>query len=248
MSSSSDSMVRRSAKVIKSNILYVPEFRDVFVLLLRSFDEAKQSRSFLRDLIESTHIFLKIMETQCKGSNSLVVERKRKKRKAKKQAHKKSNKKSEEQLLKMWESISGEVDDYLTAKLPLPEEEVRVFDPASSTEPAEQKKEAMIRIKNSLMEKETGKAILLWNTVKEFWPEEFEGEENETEVLKQIIMADIEDNEQIIEKEFEEENDEETEDIVVRDEINFDFKEFIVKFANSKVYFSELVVSQILKI
>ncbi|CAD5116385.1 DgyrCDS5281 [Dimorphilus gyrociliatus] len=235
MSSSSDLVVKRSAKVIKSNILYVPEFRDVFVMLLRTFDEARQSRSFLRDLIESSHIFLKILESHCKGSNTIMVERKRKKKNKKKKIAKKPGKKTEDDLFRIWESISTDVDDYLALKIPLPEEEVRVFDPASSIEPSEQKKEAMLRIKNALMEKETGTAILLWNTVKEFWPEEFEGEENENEVLRQILMAEIEESENRVENDEEEDNEEDVEDVIVRDEINFDFKEFISKFANSKV-------------
>lgn len=38
--------------------------------LLRKFDEIKQLRSFIRDLLESTHLFLRF----CKGRNNLVVQ------------------------------------------------------------------------------------------------------------------------------------------------------------------------------
>lgn len=42
--------------------------------LLRKFDETKQPRTFLRDLVESTHLFLRMLERFCKGRNNLVVQ------------------------------------------------------------------------------------------------------------------------------------------------------------------------------
>ncbi len=50
------------------------EFREIFLTLLRKYDERMQPRSFLRDLVESTHLFLKMLERFCKGRNNLVVQ------------------------------------------------------------------------------------------------------------------------------------------------------------------------------
>lgn len=50
------------------------EYREIFLTLLRKFDETKQPRSFLKDLVESTHLFLRMLERFCKGRNNLVVQ------------------------------------------------------------------------------------------------------------------------------------------------------------------------------
>ena len=56
------------------NIFYLMEYREIFLTLLRKFDETKQPRSFLKDLVESTHLFLRMLERFCKGRNNLVVQ------------------------------------------------------------------------------------------------------------------------------------------------------------------------------
>lgn len=50
------------------------EYREIFLTLLRKFDERTQPRSFLRDLVESTHLFLRMLERFCKGRNNLMVQ------------------------------------------------------------------------------------------------------------------------------------------------------------------------------
>ena len=92
------------------------EYRDVFLLLLKKFDESKQSRlgtflmqicfnrragttalaksqiaslillcrGFLKDLIETTHLFLKMLEVFCKTNTHLVGQKKKRKTKKKK--------------------------------------------------------------------------------------------------------------------------------------------------------------------
>ena len=56
------------------NIFYLMEYREIFLTLLRKFDETKQPQSFLKDLVESTHLFLRMLERFCKGRNNLVVQ------------------------------------------------------------------------------------------------------------------------------------------------------------------------------
>ncbi|XP_016112157.1 protein timeless homolog, partial [Sinocyclocheilus grahami] len=74
MDRSKDENIQHSSNVIKSNIFYLMEFREIFLTLLRKYDERMQPRSFLRDLVESTHLFLKMLERFCKGRNNLVVQ------------------------------------------------------------------------------------------------------------------------------------------------------------------------------
>lgn len=54
-------VVRSSAKVIKSNIFYVMEYSETVLHLMSSFDELKHSPAYLKDLIETQHIFLKLL-------------------------------------------------------------------------------------------------------------------------------------------------------------------------------------------
>lgn len=50
------------------------EYREIFLTLLRKFDETKQPQSYLKDLVESTHLFLRMLERFCKGRKSLMVQ------------------------------------------------------------------------------------------------------------------------------------------------------------------------------
>lgn len=56
------------------NIFYVMEYRELFLALFRKFDERFQPRSFLRDLVETTHLFLKMLERFCRSRGNLVVQ------------------------------------------------------------------------------------------------------------------------------------------------------------------------------
>lgn len=50
------------------------EYRELFLALFRKFDERCQPRSFLIDLVETTHLFLKMLERFCRSRGNLVVQ------------------------------------------------------------------------------------------------------------------------------------------------------------------------------
>lgn len=50
------------------------EYRELFLALFRKFDERCQPRSFLRDLVETTHLFLKMLERFCRSRGNMVVQ------------------------------------------------------------------------------------------------------------------------------------------------------------------------------
>lgn len=50
------------------------EYREIFLTLLRKYDETKQPHSYLKDLVESTHLFLRMLERFCKGRKNLIVQ------------------------------------------------------------------------------------------------------------------------------------------------------------------------------
>lgn len=75
--------VRDSSKVIKSNIFYVLEYREFILTLLVNYDELKMSDTYLKDLIETQHIFLKMLEIFIGKDGSVMVQSKGKRRRKK---------------------------------------------------------------------------------------------------------------------------------------------------------------------
>lgn len=78
MDKSPDGTVKDSAKVIKSNIFYVHEYREFILALLVNYNELKMSDVYLKDLMETQHVFLKMFESFCGGEGSRVVVQKKK--------------------------------------------------------------------------------------------------------------------------------------------------------------------------
>lgn len=56
------------------NIFYLMEYREIFLTLLRKYDETRQPHSYLKDLVESTHLFVRMLERFCKGRKNLMVQ------------------------------------------------------------------------------------------------------------------------------------------------------------------------------
>lgn len=82
MDKSTDFSVKESARVIKSNIFYALEYRELLLTLLVMYDEVKMSYAYLNDLIETQHIFLRMLENYCgKGGQFIAQKKSRKKHK-----------------------------------------------------------------------------------------------------------------------------------------------------------------------
>lgn len=246
MDRSQDENIRQSANVIKSNIFYLMEYREIFLTLLRKFDETKQPRSFLRDLVESTHLFLRMLERFCKGRRNLVVQKKRVKRR--KSRGKKSVPEAEmtpEALEEAWGAVAEELRA-TGFQLSLTVREGMVpFDAASDTPLEEQRTEAMVRVQDALRARLGPEALGLLRAAREVWPEgdvfgsaDVEPEE-ELDLLKQILSANLPRPppvEPALEDRAEEmeELEEELEAVQVS-ETNFNFLDFIKRFANPNI-------------
>ncbi|XP_076124222.1 protein timeless homolog [Alosa pseudoharengus] len=243
MDRSKDENVRQSANVIKSNIFYLMEYREIFLTLLRKFDERTQPRSFLRDLVESTHLFLRMLERFCKGRNNLVVQKKKVKRRKRSQKKQTGPENTPETLEEAWQIVT---QDLRAASFQLPSsltEGAVPFDAASETPLEEQRTEAMVRIQDALIGRQGPEALGLLRAAREVWPEgdvfgavDVEPEE-ELDLLKQILFANLPrpaavDN--AMEEEEEEEEEEELESVRVS-ETEFNFLDFIKRFANPAV-------------
>lgn len=72
---------RENGKVIQSNVFYHPEYRDIFVTLLRNYYEVFQPMTSLCDVVECTHVYIRMMERYCSLNKHLVVKETRKRSK-----------------------------------------------------------------------------------------------------------------------------------------------------------------------
>ncbi|XP_056129542.1 protein timeless homolog isoform X2 [Lampris incognitus] len=244
MDRSRDESIRQSSDVIKSNIFYLMEYREIFLTLLRKFDETKQPHSFLKDLVESTHLFLRMLERFCKGRNNLMVQRKRVKRKKPRgQKQPSTSEPNQEALEETWKIVAEELK---TSGFQLSEvviENLVPFDAASETPLEEQRTEAMVRMQDALLAKLGPEALGLLRAAREVWPEgdvfgsaDVEPEE-ELEILKQILYAKLprSDPPEMEEEEDAVEFEEEELESVQVSEAEFNFLEFIKRFANPNI-------------
>ncbi|KAM3935169.1 protein timeless homolog [Leptodactylus fuscus] len=246
MDHSKDPSVRESSKVIKNNIFYMMEYRELFLALFRKFDETKQPRTFLKDLVETTHLFLKMLEKFCSGKSTVMVQtRKVKKKKKKKPSQSAEQPRSSEELDEIWKSISEKLNSCAMGSESLPEEIVP-FDAASEIPVEEQRTEALVRIQNGLLSGQPEESLVLLRSAREVWPEGdvFGSSEStpqeEVELLRQIIFADLPRSSQVEadlgeEEEVEEEVEEEELTSVQVSEREFNFLDYMKRFANANV-------------
>ncbi|XP_020343828.1 protein timeless homolog [Oncorhynchus kisutch] len=245
MDRSRDEDIRQSANVIKSNIFYLMEYREIFLTLLRKFDETKQPRTFLRDLVESTHLFLRMLERFCKGRNNLVVQRKRvKRKKSKGRKNPTAAENTPEELEETWGAVAEELRATSFQLSEALTEGAVPFDAASETPLEEQRTEAMVRVQDTLLNRLGPEALGLLRAAREVWPEgdvfgsaDVEPEE-ELELLKQILIANLPrpppPEPGMEEEDGELEEEEELESVRVS-ETEFNFLDFIKRFANPNV-------------
>ncbi|CAM9694830.1 unnamed protein product [Lampetra planeri] len=257
MDRSKEESVRESAKVIKSNLFYVMEYRELFVTLFRKFDETKQPRSFLRDLVETTHTFLRLLQRFCRGRKAVVVQargpkkRVKRKKKSRAQAQPSSSERSPEECEAQWQQLSQQLIAYAQGAEAVPDSAVP-FDAASEVPVEEQRGQATARIQAALLAGQAGTAVGLLRSAREVWPE---GEvfgavgitpEDELELLRQIhaaklpsalsasVVEDVPVEDDVGPEEMEEEENEEVEAVSVSEK-EFNFTEYIKRFASAPV-------------
>lgn len=75
MQCSDQNMYRENAKILQSNIFYLSEFREMFPSLLKEYKSSVQTRSYLACLVDSLHLFFRLLEKFTQG-HSLMVQKK----------------------------------------------------------------------------------------------------------------------------------------------------------------------------
>ncbi|XP_042652483.1 protein timeless homolog isoform X2 [Tyto alba] len=244
MDRSPEQAVRDSSQVIKSNIFYLMEYRELFLALFRKFDATKQPRSFLRDLVETAHLFLRMLERFCQGRTGLVVQSKRVRRRKKPQAPAAVSPQppSTEELEELWAGLAPQLQACLQGEVPLPEDVVP-FDAASETPVEEQRAEVVLRIQGCLRDARVPEALRLLRSARDVWPEgdvfgpPEAGPPEETRLLREILFAPLPRHTppEAEEPEEEEDDEEEEEETMQVSEKEFNFLDYLKRFACAPV-------------
>ncbi|XP_027203833.2 protein timeless homolog [Dermatophagoides pteronyssinus] len=247
---------------IKTDIFTEPEYREMLLRLMQAYNEEKMSKAYLRDLIETNHMFLKMLEYHAKISLDFKV--KVKKRKSSKRKKKSKNpdddndeKKKEENVYSspdiIWIEIIDDVSEALNSELiaeTILDEELlkRLFDPLSDQPVDEQKLSILRMIQKFLREKEVKKAISLYREARNAFAgldeDNVFGEvgiqiDDEMLALNGILMTEFPVDKQQEKLKPENDDDEpmsdEAEDSVVIQEKKFSIDETLMRYAHPNV-------------
>uniref|UniRef100_A0A1I8N7D7 Timeless C-terminal domain-containing protein n=1 Tax=Musca domestica TaxID=7370 RepID=A0A1I8N7D7_MUSDO len=240
--------------MLLNNVCYVLEYRETILHLLMNYNETHSTKAFLRDVVETANIFIKMMEKFCK--DSVVVQDKKRSKKRSNKKSKKSDKpkqETEEELSNKWAEMAGELSQLLATELQIPEEDQPIpFDSASDVPIDDQKEDCMIRIHKMLRTGKLDHAIALMRAAREVWPENdvfgamSAAPEDELLLMREIFMHNIttvepeENNENESDSGEDEENEEIEDNHVV--EKTFKFDDFAKRLLNPKIVRACVVV------
>ncbi|CAB3239308.1 unnamed protein product [Arctia plantaginis] len=250
MDRSTDPTVKESAKVLKSNIFYVLEYREFILSTFLNYDENKMPRSYLVDLVETVHLFLKMLEHYCKKTGLVVQKKVRKKAKSKRKKQKASAQrpKGVDTVGPVWEEVRAQLAVVLSSGV---DEHPPPFDAASDVPIDQQKEDCMKNVQKLMKEYKFEDAVGMFRAAREVWPEEgifgTNGitEDEELTMLETVYNADlgVEASEAVDEENETQENSEEDDDEEEEEErrntsiveTDFDFQDFVNRFCSAKV-------------
>ncbi|XP_025415567.1 protein timeless homolog isoform X4 [Sipha flava] len=255
MYQSKDPTLQSSARTILTNLFYMVEYRDLILSLINLYDEVKFSHMYLKDLIETNHVFMKLLEHIGKKQRNLIVLCKAKTKVSKKSKSLPHNTPEDDDTL--WNNLSPGLKEIIEIPdLIIDATEAKPYDPISEVPMEDQKVESMRRIRILIRDKHLEDAVKLLRASREIWPEDsYFGKpglnhDEELDILKQIFSADLgtpigynenreesndrHDNENNEIDDEEEDDDDNSCQIRMREE-NFEFLDFVKKFAKPKV-------------
>ncbi|XP_054279540.1 protein timeless homolog [Macrosteles quadrilineatus] len=239
----SDSSVQKSAVTIERKVFYQSEYRELIIHLYNVFTPIKFSRLYLKDLVETTHLVLKMLERFSKIHKTMIVQGKPVKKTSKKKKQSKKTAPVKVNLDSAWEKIGPELSALLVTDIEIPLDEI----PFLSGSPMEEEKiKFMKSIKAELMAGNLEKSIGMIREARIYWPENNSfgqadmGPDEEFLVMREIFFTDLgELPEAAIPSDNttdEEADDEESEaqNIEIPDTV-FKFTDFLGRFACPKV-------------
>ncbi|XP_066932947.1 protein timeless homolog [Clytia hemisphaerica] len=264
MDTSHDTILKDASSIIKNNVFYHEEYRSIFLVLIRHYDAHKQSKKYLADLIDTFHVFLKMLERFCSNKGAIIIKTKRKKQKARKKKRPTNRRAppqlTNEQLDELWEDdVAPNLSSILQGNEELPSDIAPPFDPASDRPDDEQRLATMVRIQDCLRTSKHGKAVVLLRASREFWPDDAVfgsndiSREDEFMLLRSLLFQELDRpeymNEMAAEDNEEEEaggEDEEEDDPGEEEEVEENRVESVEREFNMKAFLSSLASPQIL--
>ena len=158
---------------LRNNMFYVLEYREIILQLLLQYTDSNFTKSYLRDVIDTVNIYLKMLEKFCKGN--IVVQTKGKKQKKKSKKSKRPSKENNLRNLEQeWDGgVASSVSVVLSNPINIPEENHPIpFDAALEKSIDDQKGDCMVRIHKCLRDNEFERAILLLRAARTVWTDE----------------------------------------------------------------------------
>lgn len=261
METSTDQDIKKSAQVIQGNLFYLVEYRELLLTLIHSYDEVKMSRSYLKDLVETLHVFMKLMEHFCKKQRGIVVQNKgkqKRKKKSKKSIPAAKSVPASQSNEELWDVVAPQLSVVL-ANGTIPEDMIP-FDGASDKDIDDQRVDCMRRIYTLLKQHNFEEAVGLMRAAREVWPENdvfgssHMAPEEEFSALREVFFADIAQDPEVVraaeearrrqqQADQEEEEEEEEYDDVAEDEeggdVNYSeqelqFPDFLKRMVHSR--------------
>lgn len=170
-----------TAEDLRRKLFYEEDYRELLRMLITVFDPIKMSDAYLNDLIESNHLFLKMLEYHCKkNANNVVIRKKKRKQKNRKS---KKNKEAEEQAPDeqpelIWTELAAELSNVLQSGTELPRIEenldLNVFSVMSEESRDDQKLTVMKKINLLLFTKRAEEAVAVFREARNFFNDDSE--------------------------------------------------------------------------
>ncbi|VDK36544.1 unnamed protein product [Taenia asiatica] len=192
---------KQVAESLMSNIFYVAEYQDLFVFLLKEYNESIQSKEYLVELVEGAHLFISLLIAQAKSTVTLIVSRRQRRRhrreqkrlkysahrerqkklaEARKRLLKRANETPEERsafLARIWTPLSSNLISALssTPQLMSSDDLPQLFDPADVSADGEsmaaQLRNAIRLVHTNLHNNQAVRSLAIARSMWDIWPE-----------------------------------------------------------------------------
>ncbi|TMS39159.1 hypothetical protein L596_005729 [Steinernema carpocapsae] len=257
--------IRELVKEIANDLLKLEEYRDTGFDMLKMFVPYAMPKQVLRDMVVFVHYYVRIMERSYKEGELRVVSKTakvRSQRQNKKKAVEAEREQAEtidflpaDELVAIWdEQVAKSLTEVLNGEGTV-DEDVVVIDALLKVSTKQEMSFAMLLIQRALREGDVSRAVGLHRGARELWPEGMFGKEGinpeeEFAELREVFNSDLSviageyatERAKVYEtSEFIEgggelsEEDSEEQDQYLTKEINFDFKEYVIKFGRPEI-------------
>uniref|UniRef100_A0A1I7X4I7 TIMELESS domain-containing protein n=1 Tax=Heterorhabditis bacteriophora TaxID=37862 RepID=A0A1I7X4I7_HETBA len=212
------------------HILNVEEYRELGCALIRKFMPGSLSKTFLQELVLLTHYYCRLLERSVKSGTLKTIKKKSKIRKPRKGSYHQAPKLpevdrlSDDDLDERWAELSDELSDVIMGHLEPSENQIPI-NALLNVEDVEHQKFAMLNVQRAMREMRICDAVGLFRAARDVW------------LCEERLAEERIRNGELVNDGIEGFSDEMEEDdrSYETKEVDFDFTEYIVKFARTDV-------------